>query len=88
MHEGGYSARRGEDDVLRFFTPMGAQLPPRPAQVSLPPQPVQALMDQHQELPQPITAHTGRPTWDGIGAVDYGMAVDALLRHDVSLVES
>ena len=88
VHDGGYSARRGEDDVLRFFTPMGALLPPRPAQVSLPPQPVQALLAQHQDLPQPITAQTGHPTWDGIGAVDYGIAVDALLVHDVSSAES
>ena len=88
VHEGGYSARRGEDGVLRFFTPMGAPLPPRPAPVSLPPQPVQALMAQHQDLTEPITAQTGRPTWDGIGRVDYGVAVAALLEHDASFAES
>jgi len=77
---------RGEDGAFRFFNPMGCELSLSPPQVTLPQQPVQALVDQHQDLP--ITQDTGRPTWPGMGRVNYGWAVDALLEHDVNAAQS
>ena len=86
VHEGGFSMDRGEDGAFRFYNPFGESLSPSPPQVSLPRQPVQALLEQHQDLD--ITQDTGRPTWPGVGRVDYGWAVDALLVYDDNAAEN
>jgi len=77
VHEGGYQVERGKQGGLRFSTPGGSLLSEQPPPLRLPGQPVPRLLNQQQDLP--ISAETGKPTWDGTVPVDYPVAVEALL---------
>jgi len=81
VHEGGFGVARGEDGALCFYSPTGHALSQRPDPFTLPSRPVDALVAHNEEVvSSPITWETGLPFWDGIYPVDYGLAVDGLLR--------
>jgi len=75
VHEEGYGIKRSPDGELRFFRPLGWEIPfvpPPPRPFKDPLEELSILLDEQRVS---IDASTGFPTWEG-GTVDYSWAIE------------